>query len=667
MANIQDGIAKARADGVPDEKIVKYLAGLEDVGPGVQKALQDNVQPSAIVDFLSRSPQFRAGEKSPTSERVVSSALEGPTFGFYDELYGAATAIPKAIREGVSIPEAYRQGRDLIRGEQASLAQEQGALKTIGLQAAASLPLMAIPGIGQARNMSMAGRLARAGVTGAGFGGLISAGASEYGLDDPRFYSDVGTGAAVGSVLSGATQAAIPAVGVGVRQIASRVLPPETQNYAAQKVAQAITRGMPEVPGADPLNQAQAKLRALGSQGRIADVSAPTRSLLDTTATMPGRTQQAVDAAIRQRQSTAGPRILSGAEQVMGRKAIDVRGTVQSLIDERKLSSAPFYKVVDTATVTVDDGMYALLQRASDAQSKAQKLERMETGNLVDLSNLKVGDPVPMRVLDTLKKSLDDIASAAKRAGEANTNRVASGAAASLVEKLKEISPKVGGKSAYSQALDAFAGPSKLLDAVEVGRGAMKLKIDDLTDAMAAMTKSEMDAFRLGAVQSLREAAGTEGGRTRLSKFWKEPNTSDRLKQIFGNDYKRFAATLLQEGKMKPFESVGKGSKTAERLAGQADLGESPLQVLGEAAEMGVAAKTGMASPGILQSASNRLGQVQVPEPVRNEIGRLLLSRDPADFTKLREALNQLNDAQRQQLVQSGLIGGQSGGYFLDR
>jgi len=43
------------------------------------------------------------------------------------------------------------------------------------------------------------------------------------------------------------------------------------------------------------------------------------------------------------------------------------------------------------------------------------------------------------------------------------------------------------------------------------------------------------------------------------------------------------------------------------------------------------------------------------------------LSRDPADFTKLREALNQLNDAQRQQLVQSGLIGGQSGGYFLDR
>jgi len=118
---------------------------------------------------------------------------------------------------------------------------------------------------------------------------------------------------------------------------------------------------------------------------------------------------------------------------------------------------------------------------------------------------------------------------------------------------------------------------------------------------------------------------------------------------------------------MKPFESVGKGSKTAERLAGQADLGESPLQVLGEAAEMGVAAKTGMASPSIVQSASNRLGRVQVPEPVRNEIGRLLLSRNPADFTKLREALNQLNDAQRQQLVQSGVIGGQSSGYFLDR
>ena len=666
MANIQEGIQKARADGVPDDEIVKYLSGLEDVGPGVQKALQDSVPASAIVDFLSRSPQFRAGEKSPTAERAVSSALEGPTFGFYDELYGAALAVPKAISQGVSIPEGYRQGRDLIRGEQASFAQEQGPLKTIGLQAAASLPLMALPGIGQARNMSMAARLGRAGAAGAGFGGLSAAGASQYGLDDPRFYSDVGTGAATGSVLSGVTQAAIPVVGAGMRQVTSRMSQPTAQNYAAQKVAQSVARGMPELPGVDPLNQAQAKLRALGPQGRLADISAPTRSLLDTTATLPGRTQQAVDTAIRERQATAGPRILAGAEQAAGRQASDLRGTVEDLIQTRTSQARPFYNVIDQAMVTVDDDLYTLLQRTKSAQKKAETLEQMETGNFVDLSNLKVGDPVPFRLLDTVKKSLDDISSAAKRTGEKNLNRVAVGTAADLVGKLKAVSPNVGGKSAYAQALEAFAGPSKLLDAVEVGRGAMTLKIDELTDAMRKMTASEMDAFRLGAVQSLREVAGTEGGRTRLSKFWKEPNTSDRLKQIFGNDYKRFAATLLQEGKMKPFESVGKGTKTAERLAGMADLSESPLQTLGTAAEVGIAAKTGMASPGMLQSASNRLGQVQVPEPVRNEIGRLLLSRDPADFTKLREALNQLNAAQRQQVMQSGVLGSQSGKYFLD-
>ena len=666
MASIQEGIQKARADGVADSEIAKYLAGLEDVGPRVQKALQDNVSATSIVDFLSRSEQYRQGEQSPTSERVVSSAMEGPTFGFYDELYGAATAIPKAISQGVSIPEGYRQGRDLIRGEQESLAREQGALKTIGLQATASLPLMALPGIGQARNATMLGRLAKAGATGAGYGGLSAAGGSQYGLDDPRFYKDAAKGVATGAVLSGGVQAVAPVLGAASRQVTSRIAPAFAKNYAEQKVAQSLLRGMPEGPGAQPLNQAQAKLRALGSEGRIADVSAPTRTLLDTVATLPGRTEQAVESAIRQRQMGAGPRMLAGAEAAMGRQAANLRGTVDDLVTQRKTQAAPFYAATDKAMVVVDDELFTLLQRTKSAQNKASELDRMETGNFTDLSTLAVGDSIPFRLLDTVKKSLDDIASVAKRQGEGNVNRIAGGAARDLVEKLKLMSPKVGGKSAYEQALERFAGPSKLLDAIDVGRTAMTGKLDEVSDAMRTMTSSELEAFRLGAVQSLREQVGSEGGRTKLLKFWKEPNTADRLKQIFGNDYKRFTATLLQEGKMKPFESVGRGSQTARRLAAQDELGVAPMQMAQNAAELGIAAKTGSVGGGLWQGLANGFGRMQVPEPVRNEIGKLLLSRDPADFSRLKDALMQLNASQRQQIMQSGVVGGQGTNYFLD-
>lgn len=670
MATIQEGIRRARANGIDDMAIAAYLAEQPEVGDKVRQALADpNVTAQNIVDYLSETKEFRMGEQSSTQERALGTALQGPTLGFGDKLAAAAAALPVAAAQDIPVSDAYQKALDYAQGQTTSFRKERPITST-ALQAGAALPLAALPVGAAAPGMGIMGRTAAAAGTGATMGGLQAAGESRFSLTSPEFMQEVGRGAGYGAAFGGGMQSAMPILGMAaspVRQVTSR-LPGRAgegfaENYAQQKVAESLLRGMPEGPGMQPLTQAQAKFRAMGPEARMADVSQPSRDLLDIAATLPGRTGQAVERAIRERQIGAAGRLQTGAEQALGREAANLRSTVDDLISARELASKPYYRVTDRASVTVDDELKQLLDRTQDAQAKAIKFERLDTGKTVDLSGLQVGDTVPFRMLDSLKKALDDASSAALRAGEGNERRLYSRAASDLVNKLIQVSPQVAGKSAYQQALIGYAGPSRMLDAVELGRQAFKANVDDIADEMTRMTSGELELFRLGAARALREKAGTEAGRTQLLKFWKEPNTQDRLRQVFGNNYRQFAATLLREGKLKPFESVGRGSQTARRQAGMADVDVSPLAT---AVEVGAAAKTGMVTPNVVQQFVNQLGRVRVPEPVRNEIGRILLSRDPADFDRLRQVMQQLNATQRRMVVSSGLLGGQAGQYFLD-
>jgi len=61
-----------------------------------------------------------------------------------------------------------------------------------------------------------------------------------------------------------------------------------------------------------------------------------------------------------------------------------------------------------------------------------------------------------------------------------------------------------------------------------------------------------------------------------LLKMWKEPATSNRLKEIFGDNYQKFAQDVAKEARLKPLEQVGRGSGTFSRMAGAEDLGVMP-------------------------------------------------------------------------------------------
>jgi hypothetical protein len=687
MSEIQDKIKQAKKAGYKDDEIVQFLAQMPDVGQQVSTALENNYKPSEILKFLGQSPAYREGTQRSTTQRGVMTALQGPTFGFLDELAGAVTAPFTAMQQNIPLGQAYRQGRDIVRGQTESFEAER-PFTAAGLQIAASGPmallkaptaigravmpaitsaapsiaptvqaagryLTAAPATGQV--MGLGQRAAQAGASGAGYGFVSGLGAStaENPLD---VLSDAATSAVFGGGLGAATQPAMAVLGAGGRQVMARVSPTAAGTYAQQKVAESLIRDVPQDLSSSALTMAQRRLTRLGPEARIADVGGKsTRNLLDVQATLPGTTAEAAERAIRERQATRAGRLRTAADETLGTGGAQFLQKIDDFSNQRFIESRPYYAAIDKATAKVDDAIADVLNRSQAVQREAELLLRTKTGQTIDLSQLQPGQTVPMNVLDSLKQSLYDASTNLRKSGNAAQANAYDDVRLKLIGELEKQSPKIGGQSAYTMAMKTWAGPSQMMDAAETGRMVMRGDILDVQQATKGLSPSEIDAFRIGALQALRQQTGTEAGQTSLLKMWKEPATQDRLKVAFGNDYKAFAAAVAKEARLKSLESTGRGSQSAARLAGMADLDVAPLTQAAGAVGSGNL-------PAIVTAAANLARQTQTPEAVRNEIGRILLSRDPRELQKLSEIVRQVNASRSRAAGVAGFGAGQVGG-----
>jgi len=689
MDDLKKQIDTARKEGYQDDEIIGYLSALPGVDTQIKTAIENNYTPAEVLKFLSerKSPAYEAGAQKSQMEKGFLAAMQGPTMGFYDEIAGAVAAPIRAITEGVPLSQAYQEQRDIIRGAVGSYTKEN-PYTSAGLQVAATLPTMALGAparVGQAINrgivtpameaisprlaqfqryltqapeagqvMGMGQRMAQAGATGIGYGAVGGLGTSE-GESIADITKDVAKGAAVGGVVGPISQPVMSVLGAGGRQIAARVSPAKAEQYAQQKVAEALLRDTPPDLLASALTMSQARMGKLGTEARIADVGgANMRQLLDTIATLPGETKQALERAIRERQAGRAGRLVTAADTALGTQGSQFQQSIDNFSELRRIESRPFYNVIDQAVVQVDEPLMKLLKRSESLQGAAELLYRTKTGQAIDLSKLQTGQPVPMNVLDTLKQSLYDSAQSLKRSGANQQANAYDDVRQELIKALSDRSPKVGGKSAYAQAMEKWAGPSQMMDAAELGRKAMTGDIVNFKQELRGLTGSEMDAFRIGALQALRQKTGTEAGQTSLLKMWKEPATQDRLKAVFGNDFREFAAAVAKEARLKGLESAGRGSQTAARAAGMADLDVAPVMQAGQAVATGNV-------PGMVTSASNLFGQVKTPEAVRNQMGRILLSREQQKLVDLSESIRRMNEARSRAAGAGGYIGGQTG------
>jgi len=696
MDGIKEKIKEAQKAGYKDDQIIQFLAQLPDVGPQVTAALENQYKPGEILKFLGQSPAYREGTELPESFRGFVSAMQGPTFNTFPRIVGAVGAPFAALEQGIPLSEAYAQGRDIMRGAAESYQQES-PYKAAGGQLVASLPVVvggltstavrniggatlpaieavaprvapaiqaagrymtAAPGAGQV--MGMGQRMAQAGGSGAGYGFVSGLGGS-YEDDAIEMLKEAGKSALVGGSLGVTTQPVMGILGAGGRQVMARMSPTAAGTYAQQKVAEALIRDVPEpLTGASALTRAQSRLLKLGPEARIADVGGPsTRNLLDVQATLPGTTASATERAIRERQVGRAGRLMEASDETLGTGGAQFMQTLENFANKRYIESRPYYAVVDTASIPVDNSLIGLLKKSGDMQRDAEALYRKQTGMDIDLSALKYGEQVPMVVLDALKRSLYDAAQGMKKTGASNDAIATDNIRVSLEKFLIDKSPKIGGQSAYGLAMKTYAGPSQMMDAAEIGRKVMQGDILDAQQAIKGLNPSELEAYRIGVLQALRQKTGTEAGQTSLLKFYKEPATQDRLKAAFGNDYKVFSAAVYKEEALKRLESAGRGSQTAARLAGQADLDIAPLAQTAGAAASG--------SPmAIVTAATNLARQTQTPEAVRNEIGRILLSRDPQQLTQLADIVRKLNESRARAAGVAGRGAGQIGGMLPD-
>jgi hypothetical protein len=623
-----------------------------------------------VADKGTPQPGLReAGARLPTAGRAFINAAQGPMFGFADEISGAGAAaidrfLPSALggqrNPGMTFGDLYTRYRDVARGASESYGQERPVVSAL-TQAGASLPLMGVTRAIESAlpaAASTAGAVRNAAIIGGGLGAVSGAGAADS-------VSDIPQEAARAAALGGAMSAAVPMLGAGVRAAAGNVRARSggttADDLARERVAAALAR---DGSGA---TQAGARLSKLGDEARVADAAGKnTRDLLDTMATAPGRTADRVETMIRNRQIGRADRITEGAAGLAGGRQLPAE--IAELTRRQAEDAGPIYQAIRNIPVAADDRLQRILQRPVVQDAIAQA--RVAAANADDvLPDIKAGEAAPMAVWDQIKRGLDDVIGLKKRNVDVGTSTNA--AKSTLADALKTKRDLVGVLDElvpdYKRARDAFSGPAALKDAMDEGRSLFAMRPTELREMLGGMSASERDAFRVGAAQALRDKVGTESGQTAVLKFWKEPATRERLQAVFPNTrtYREFEAALLAEGRLKMLEQVGRGTQTASRNARQDDEGAAALGAMADTA----AALTSRTPLGALQAVRNVYGRMVVPEPVRDRIGDMLLTRGPQAQTLLGD-LSRFVDAENARrstaAARAGLLGGVSITSLLD-
>jgi hypothetical protein len=628
---------------------------------------------------------FEAGKAKPAWAQGLVLGANGLLLGFGDELAGGVGAVIDKVKNPSStLSDNYVANRDTVRGMEAAQRERAPITSAIG-QGLSSLPLtFALPTVAGGLRATAAApvvagvgaRALQSAAVGAGLGAVAGAGGSVAATA-----TDIAGDALKGGLLSGALGAAGAPVAAGAvavgRNVGQRLSESAAATFAAQKIAQALSRdarGTLATSGmVSPLGQAAARFDKLGDEAVLADAGGRnTNQLLDTLATLPGRTKEAAYNMLRQRTAGVGDRMRDSAE-----KALDINGqrlgtTVDSLITQRSQAAGPLYTQLRGVDITPTPALVDIVTAAD--KLGATKLGReIATARQLPFS-LDPGAQGPARWnmgdLDHIKQGIDQVLGSSKAVAKDGSMTPLGNAYQTLKDRLTgeldaaTTNPQTGA-SLYGQARAAFAGPSKLIDAANAGKLAISREESSILSTVKGMSGNELEAFRIGAFDGLRGKLGMQGGQTEIMNMWKNPATQEKLRVIFGDEraYRTFAADVAKESTLKRLQTVGVGSQTAARQSGMGDLDVGALTDAGAAVG---AAKTGNILSAI-GSAKNVWNRAATPQAVRDQMGAMLLSRG----TEAQQTMNSLapliQRVNQQNLQLSNHVGVQFGNNFSNQ
>mgnify|MGYP000600167001 FL=1 len=617
-----------------------------------------------LMAQYKKERQSKGVDAMPSPLKGMLSTANAATLGLGGQLYSVSSGAIEAAKGG-EFSKGYQESRDLIKSIEKSYKDEYPNL-SIGTQLAASLPAtiynplplksskIALSG-GQ-KLAQLVGNTGRVAATSAIYGGVSGAGNSDA-YDIGGILADAQNAAATGSVMGAVSYPIALGVGGVGRNIYQRT--PlgrgSASSFADQKVAEALARSAegktfkasPEAAQAlinNAGNRAATRLSKLPQGTPLAVAGGEsTLDLLDIAAISAGATKQAVKDKQHILTGKESERVINSASKALGTGRPDYNETVEGFVQSAKAKSAPYYAQLNGYQYPIDDELRTIIKRASPffARSNlAATVDDLGGATLTDALNpsTKFISFDQLKLLrQSLQSSEDNYMTSLTNKDKDLGVRV-SRLKNELTRKLDELSPKTPhGDSVHALASGAYAGEMQLKNAVENGRLIFREDAMNIRDSLKNMTQSEKDAFRLGAYQAIYDKAGREGGVNELTKLFKNKATQDRLKAVFGNDYRKFASKLAAEFELKKFQRVAGGSQTAGRQQGLNDLELSPLRDASEgAAALARGNVTGSMNP------LTRVWQgMAVPESVRTDMAKTLLLEGAPAQAKL-QSLNEL-------------------------
>lgn len=305
------------------------------------------------------------------------------------------------------------------------------------------------------------------------------------------------------------------------------------------------------------------QLGNLGDGAMVMDLGPNLQRQAGALASLPGQAQKTVREAVGERAVGAGARVEGDVAATIGTSP-DIAKLADDISTSQKAAADPLYTAVRDVQIQVPPAM-AFIAKSPMGQQAFNQAKRLAANEGYTAEGMTVG------LVDYAKRALDDIATSAAREGKNNIARQARNMTNALTSSVDAQVP------GYKAARDAYAGPARVLDALEEGQKSFSREMSpaQLKSTLDGLSPSERDAFLAGAQGSIEAMLGNAINeplalRNTFRKGWNE----HKLRTLLGDE---IADDLLKridrEATFSKTRDVVTGnSETAARTAAQRDV-----------------------------------------------------------------------------------------------
>jgi hypothetical protein len=517
-------------------------------------------------------------------ESAGRGALQGVTFGFGDEIYGAAKGAYDKVLGSGDFSGTYEKERDAVRGANKRASDANPWSYFAGEIGGGVAVPFGMVGAGakaatQATNAGLGARSLAAAKQGTGYGAAYGFGTAE-GDAGQQALSTLG-GAAAGGVVGGLLPGAVSLASSAMRapgQAVRVVTKPES--VAAEKFAEARARdvGRDTVSiSRDPVAQDLARLaseKAAGRSGQmLADMGGEnTQNLVRAAVNMPNKRAERFNQVLNRRQAVQTRKLEDAVSKGIG-AGEDYYKSVGQIIENRDKMADPMFKAAFAIETPLTPKLQGVLERPTMVKLFEDVQRRMaDEGHTFDGKRTT-------EIFHRIKLELDEQIGMSKQA-EKMGNRPTQGYDTRTLTVLKRDFLNAIDHKPYKYALKQYAGPSALKNAADDGMDeALKEAPEQITAKLAGMTKGEADMWRMGAARALMDRI-RQGNimRDRTKSIFDTPDMQLRLKAIFPDNKSRgeFMRTLAAERRKNRTRQAAQGNSTSvKQLTNAQEAGKS--------------------------------------------------------------------------------------------